>query len=190
MVSGTICHVRAMPAKRSSSGLLAVLLVLPAIVIAGCGGSSTPSTASTASSTTGKSATSTSGSSSAAAATTSVGAVSGLGSVLVDGQGHTLYIFMPDHHIKVTCTGSCAQLWPPDKLSGSQQPTASGAVKSSLLGSDADPEGGRVVTYAGWPLYTYVGDASSGQATGQGLETSGGLWYAISPTGAIVKKTP
>lgn len=177
--------------RRSALGRLAVLAIaaLPVIVtVTGCGGSSTTST--TSSTTSSTPATSSSSSSSASTATVSVGTVSGLGQVLVNGQGHTLYVFMPDHHVKVTCTGSCAQLWPPDKLSGSQQPTGSGAIKSSLLGSDTDPEGGRVVTYAGWPLYTYVGDSSSGQATGQGLETSGGLWYAISPAGVIVKKTP
>lgn len=165
----------------AASAVLAI--ILPAIiVVAGCGGSSTSTSTSTSSASTG--------SSSSTSATVSVGTVSGLGQVLVNGQGHTLYVFIPDHHVRVTCTGSCAQLWPPDKLTGSQKPVASGAVKSSLLSSDTDPEGGRVVTYDGWPLYTYVGDSSSGAATGQALETSGGLWYVISPAGVIVKKTP
>jgi predicted lipoprotein with Yx(FWY)xxD motif len=114
--------------------------------------------------------------------------VSGLGQVLVTGQGHTVYVFLPDNHAKVSCTGSCAQVWPPVKLAAGQMPTASGGAKASLLGSDPDPEGGRVATYGGWPLYTYIGDASPGQATGQGLNSSGGLWYAMAPSGHIVTK--
>jgi len=39
------------------------------------------------------------------------------------------------------------------------------------------------VTYNGWPLYTWTGDAQAGQATGQGIYNLGGLWYVISPDG-------
>jgi hypothetical protein len=57
-------------------------------------------------------------------------------------------------------------------------------VKSSLLGSDPDPAGGRVVTYNGWPLYTYASDIQSGMATGQGLDLSGGKWYVMRTSGS------
>lgn len=110
--------------------------------------------------------------------------------VLVDGQGHTLYIFVPDKHKQVTCLGTCAQIWPPVKLPNAQTPTTSGQAKSSLLGSDPDSEGGRVLTYAGWPLYTYISDSAAGQATGQGIETNGGPWYVLSPSGTVITKTP
>ena len=82
--------------------------------------------------------------------------LSGLGAVLVNAQGRTLYIFEPDNHSKVTCTSACAAVWLPAFLSGGTQPLAAGPVKQSLLASDPDPAGGRVITYAGWPLYTYV----------------------------------
>jgi hypothetical protein len=62
----------------------------------------------------------------------------------------------------------------------------SGQVKGSLVASDANPTGGRVVTYAGWPLYTYVGDTGAGTANGQGLNINGGRWWAISPAGKVV----
>lgn len=110
--------------------------------------------------------------------------------MLVNGEGRTLYVFLPDKHAKVTCVGACAELWPPTKLAAGQKASASGQVKPSLLASDPDPEGGRVVTYAGWPLYTYVSDTAPGQATGQDLETNGGRWYAIAPSGKTVTKTP
>jgi len=114
----------------------------------------------------------------------------GLGTVLVTGQGRTLYLFLPDKHGHVTCVNTCAQVWPPVKLASGQKPVASGRVKPSLLGSDPDPEGGRVLTYAGWPLYTYVGDSTPGSASGQGLNINGGLWYVLSPSGQPTTKTP
>jgi predicted lipoprotein with Yx(FWY)xxD motif len=113
--------------------------------------------------------------------------VKGLGAVLVNAKGRTLYVFLPDKQRHVTCTGSCAQYWPPLKWKGSGKPTAGGSAKSKLLGSDKNPAGGKVVTYNKWPLYTYVGDTAAGRATGQGLNTSGGKWYVIAPSGKLVK---
>jgi predicted lipoprotein with Yx(FWY)xxD motif len=99
-------------------------------------------------------------------------------------------MFVPDQHKKVTCVGSCAIVWPPVKLANGEQAQASGGAKSSLLGSDPDPEGGQVVTYANWPLYTYASDTAPGMATGQALNLNGGLWYVLSPSGEIVRKQP
>ena len=113
--------------------------------------------------------------------------IKGLGVVLVNPKGRTLYVFIPDKHQRVTCTGSCAKFWPPLKWKGSGKPKAGGAARSKLLGLDKDPAGGKVVTYDKWPLYTYVGDTAAGQATGQGLDASGGDWFVISPSGKLVK---
>jgi predicted lipoprotein with Yx(FWY)xxD motif len=108
--------------------------------------------------------------------------------VLVDGEGKTLYIFVPDAHHKVTCQGSCAQIWPPLTLaSGEKRALSSGQTQPRLLGSDQGPEGGMVVTYAGWPLYTYVSDTSPGLASGQAEDLDGGFWYVISPTGKAIR---
>jgi predicted lipoprotein with Yx(FWY)xxD motif len=108
----------------------------------------------------------------------------------VNAEGRTLYIFTPDKHEKVTCVASCAALWPPLKLSSGQKAVAGGEAKSSLLGSDPDPEGGEVATYAGWPLYTYAADSGAGTANGQGLNTNGGVWYVLSPAGKLIEKAP
>ncbi len=113
--------------------------------------------------------------------------IAGLGPVLVNARGRTLYLFVPDKHQKVTCVASCAEVWPPAFLPDRQKPIASGSVKQSLLGSDPDPAGGRVITYAGWPLYTFVSDAVPSEATGQGLDINGGLWYVLSPSGQVIK---
>jgi predicted lipoprotein with Yx(FWY)xxD motif len=113
--------------------------------------------------------------------------VKGLGVVLVNAKGRTLYVFMNDKQRRVTCTGSCANFWPPLKWKGAGKPSAGGSAQTKFLGSDKDPSGGRVVTYNRWPLYTYSGDHSAGQATGEGLDLSGGKWYVMSAKGKIVK---
>ncbi len=113
-----------------------------------------------------------------------------MGTVLVNAQGRTLYIFAPDNAKKVTCTGSCAQIWPPLKAPSGQKASASAGAKSSLISSAPDPSGGRVVTYAGWPLYLYTADQAAGTAHGQALNSSGGLWYAMSPSGTAIKTKP
>jgi predicted lipoprotein with Yx(FWY)xxD motif len=113
--------------------------------------------------------------------------VKGLGVVLVDANGQTLYTFAKDRRRHVTCTGQCASFWPPLKSKGAGKPKAGGAARAKLVGSDANPASGRVVTYNRWPLYTYAGDGASGQANGQAISQSGGKWYVISPTGKVIK---
>jgi predicted lipoprotein with Yx(FWY)xxD motif len=122
--------------------------------------------------------------------TISTRALPKLGTILVDSRGRTLYMFVPDKRRKVTCVRTCAAIWPPVKLPKGAKPLARGKAKASLLGSDANPAGGRVVTYHGWPLYTYVGDARAGVATGQALNLNGGLWYVLAPSGRLIKTKP
>jgi predicted lipoprotein with Yx(FWY)xxD motif len=110
-----------------------------------------------------------------------------LGKVLVNSKGRTLYMFIPDKRSKVTCVATCAAVWPPLKLASGAKAVAVGAAKASLLGSDRDPAGGRVVAYNRWPLYTYVGDRAAGQANGQALNLNGGYWYVLSPAGKVIR---
>lgn len=126
----------------------------------------------------------------AKAATVQTRKVKGLGTVLVNSRGFTLYMFVRDKRKRVTCTHVCAAVWPPLKLKAGKKPTAGGAARKSLLGTDKNPGGGRVVTYARWPLYTYVADTKPGQAKGQALKLNGGLWYVLSPSGKLIKKKP
>lgn len=114
--------------------------------------------------------------------------VSGLGRILVNSRGYTLYMFVPDKREKVTCVKGCAVAWPPLKSPNGAKLVAANGVKASLLGTDPDPAGGRVVTYHGWPLYTYIADRRPGMAKGQALNANGGLWYVLSPSGAVIKK--
>jgi predicted lipoprotein with Yx(FWY)xxD motif len=116
----------------------------------------------------------------------SVGTLPTVGAVLVNAEGHTLYTFAPDQHSKVTCVSSCATLWPPLKLANGETAAGPPQLKASLLSSDPDPEGGHVVTYAGWPLYTYAADSAAGQDNGQALEANGGRWYVVAPSGKVI----
>jgi predicted lipoprotein with Yx(FWY)xxD motif len=116
--------------------------------------------------------------------------VKGLGTILVNNKGFTLYIFKPDKQKRVTCKGSCAAIWPPLRIKAGQKPTAGGLARGRLLGTDKNPSGGLVVTYNHWPLYTYVTDTKPGQTTGQALNNSGGFWYVLSPRGQVITKKP
>ncbi len=98
--------------------------------------------------------------------------------VLADSKGLTLYYFMPDRGGKVTCTGSCASLWPPLMLpTGQSKPTGPTSI-SAKLGTVANPSGGTQVTYNGWPLYTYTKDTEPSDVYGQNV---GGKWFAVTP---------
>jgi predicted lipoprotein with Yx(FWY)xxD motif len=109
-----------------------------------------------------------------------------IGTVIVNGQGRTLYMFAADKHGKSACYGQCAHYWPPLLTSG--KPTAGKGAKASLLGTTRRKDGKLQVTYNGRPLYRYISDATVGQTNGQGLNLSGGLWWAISPNGTLDRK--
>jgi secreted repeat protein with Y-X4-D motif len=95
-------------------------------------------------------------------------------------------MFVPDGARRVTCTGGCAFGWPPLKLHAGETVAAGAGARAGLLGTMPNPGGGRVITYHGWPLYTYLGDASAGHAAGQGKDEDGGYWYVMRPSGQIV----
>ena len=111
-------------------------------------------------------------------------ASSGLGRVLVDGRGHTLYLFASDKHGRSACTGQCAGFWPP--LIG--KPRATTGARASLLGTTRRADGRLQVTYNDHPLYTFVKDTRKGQTNGEEVDAFGAEWYAVSPAGAKVEK--
>jgi predicted lipoprotein with Yx(FWY)xxD motif len=107
--------------------------------------------------------------------------VSGVGTVLTNAQGFTLYHLKTETKANIQCTGSCTGTWPPVLVpAGSMSATAGGGV-SGALSTFTRPDGGTQVTYNGVPLYTYSGDTSAGQANGQGIQ---GVWYAVTASGS------
>ncbi|HEX9099691.1 MAG TPA: hypothetical protein VF956_09425 [Candidatus Dormibacteraeota bacterium] len=153
------------------------LLIAAALLFAACG-SSTSSTASASPST------SPAASPAATGATIAVATNSKLGQILVDGKGMTLYLFVADTGTSSTCYTSCAQIWPPVLTSG--PPQAGAGATASLLGTTTRTDGTTEVTYAGHPLYYFVQDKQPGDATGQGVNGFGGLWWVLTPSGAAM----
>ena len=166
---------------------LAALAVAGALALAGCGGSSTSSSSGAAAAPGygGGTAGASNGSTAASVVSTKT---SSLGTFLVDGQGRTLYLWDADHGPMSTCTAACAQAWPPLTTTGA--PKASGAVKSSLLGTATRADGSREVTYAGHPLYTYAGDTRPGQVTGEGSNSFGAPWWTVTTAGRALQGQP
>jgi predicted lipoprotein with Yx(FWY)xxD motif len=166
---------------------LAALAVAGALVLAACGGSSTSSSSGSGSTPSyGPAKPGTSATSNSPAAASVVGTKTGsLGTFLVDGNGRALYLWDADHGSKSTCSGACAQAWPPVTTTGT--PKASGAVKASLLGTTKRADGSSEVTYAGHPLYTFAGDTQAGQTNGQGSNGFGAPWWVVTPAGKALQ---
>jgi predicted lipoprotein with Yx(FWY)xxD motif len=113
-------------------------------------------------------------------------ASTGLGRILVDSRGHTLYLFGKDRNDKSACAGMCASFWPP--LIAAGKPLASAGATASLLGTTRRADGRMQVTYNRHPLYTFVKDTKKGQTNGEGLSAFGAGWNAISPAGTKVER--
>jgi predicted lipoprotein with Yx(FWY)xxD motif len=103
------------------------------------------------------------------------------GTVLANAQGQTIYWFAIDTATKSNCSGSCATYWPP--VIGTPA-AAAGQTLPQGFGTITRSDGSKQATYNGHPLYTYAGDSAPGQVNGNGKNLSGGLWWAMTPSGA------
>jgi len=141
-----------------------------AVLITACGSSST---------TTGSGAAAPASSGPAASSSTALktGKIGGA-VVLTNAKGFTLYWFAPDTSTKSKCYGSCATYWPPVK-----GPATAGAGVTGKLGTITRSGGSMQATYNGHPLYTYAADSAPGQAKGNGLNLSGGVWHEVTVSG-------
>ena len=108
------------------------------------------------------------------------------GRVLVDGQGHTLYLFEKDEGRESYCSGACAAVWPP--LETSSRPRGTSGVDTGALGTTKRDDGDVQVTYHGHPLYYYAADASTpGKTKGEDTDQFGASWYIVGPGGKPVE---
>jgi predicted lipoprotein with Yx(FWY)xxD motif len=114
-------------------------------------------------------------------ATVGTANVGSLGKILVDSQGHTLYLFRKDAGTKSACFGACASAWPPLRATG--KPTVGSGATASMIATTPRSDGKPQVTYNGHPLYLYAADQKAGDATGQGLSAFGAAWFTLSPAG-------
>ena len=147
------------------------------LAVAACG-SSTPSSSSSGSS--GASGSSSSASAPGAGSTANSVKTTKIGgaTVLTNAKGFTLYSFAPDTMTKSNCNAACAKYWPPQK-----GPVTETGIMGKF-GTIKRSDGSTQATYNGHPLYTYVGDSAPGQAKGNGLTLSGGLWKEIVVSGS------
>ncbi len=158
------------------------VLVIPALLLAACGSSTSPGSASgngssmsakpSTSGMTGKSKSGSSGMMSSSTATL-MKVKTSIGPVLADSKGFTLYWYAKDTRMTSACTGGCATAWPP--VIG--KPAAAMGVRlTGKLGTITRAGGMVQATYKGHPLYTYAGDTAPGQVKGNGL---GGVWHVL-----------
>jgi predicted lipoprotein with Yx(FWY)xxD motif len=180
--------------KRSYLAVCALALVA-AMVIAGCGSSSSSSSTTTeanepAAAETEAPKEEAPAKEEAAAAEpegeatpVALGEAAGVGKVLVDSEGMTLYYFQKDQKGsgKSKCEGACAEAWPPLTTEG--EPEAMSGVKAAMLGTIKRSDGTTQVTYAGWPLYTFVEDQKPGEDNGTDSKAFGASWYPLHSNG-------
>jgi predicted lipoprotein with Yx(FWY)xxD motif len=177
------CRVQVGPRRKAA--VLAVGALAAATTLAACGSSSSQTTTSQQNA---------SASSSAATSATSfsTASVSGLGSVVVDGNGRAVYILTSGGHTDLPCTDAsgCTKVWPdlplPDSVTAAKAGTG---IQASLLGTEKLRDGETYPTYNGWLMYEYAADSGPGQANGQGIQSFGGTWYVLSPSGNPITAT-
>jgi predicted lipoprotein with Yx(FWY)xxD motif len=158
-----------------------VLAAAAVVGLAACGSSSSnpPTAAST------PKATSTANSSTATDMATGIKTMSVGGRVvLTDSAGFVLYWFALDTSTTSKCYSTCAANWPP--VIGTPS-LASGVSLSGKLGTIKRSDGQLQATYLGHPLYTFKADTSAGQDSGNALDAAGGLWWAMTASGAKIK---
>jgi predicted lipoprotein with Yx(FWY)xxD motif len=109
---------------------------------------------------------------------------SSFGRILFDGRGYVLYGFTRDPRGKSACSGACARAWPP--LIVRARPRAGAGVAAGRLGTTKRADGSLQGTYAGRPLYYYVGDRKPGQILCQNVTEFGGVWRVVRPSGRLV----
>jgi predicted lipoprotein with Yx(FWY)xxD motif len=148
----------------------AAAIPLAALAIAGCGGDDDQATAASPPKTAG-----------GAPATIGVAKAASLGSILVDSQGRTVYLFAKDTGSTSTCSGQCAVDWPPVTATG--KPKVGSGVTARKVGTTSRSDGKTQVTYNGHPLYLFTGDSGAGDTNGQGISAFGARWYVLSPAG-------
>jgi len=164
--------------------ILAALALIGVLAMAGCGSSNSSSSSSSGGAyggseeTTSKPAAQTA---SSEGAPITVGTAKGVGKVLVDSNGMTLYYFQKDQNGESTCYGPCEKGWPPLTTEGA--PQAGEGAMASKLGTTKRKDGTVQVTYNKWPLYTFVEDKKPGEDNGTDSKAFGASWYPLHPNG-------
>ncbi|ORA50975.1 hypothetical protein BST21_02145 [Mycolicibacterium celeriflavum] len=105
----------------------------------------------------------------------------GLGEIIVDSSGRTLYAFSADSANEPTCYGECADTWLP--VLSDSDPAGGTGINVAAARTVPRRDGGDQVTYKEIPLYRYAGDKTDRDAKGQGLDMFGGEWHVLTKNG-------
>jgi predicted lipoprotein with Yx(FWY)xxD motif len=155
----------------------AAAVALVAVAVASCGGNNDHPAAAAAPPKTG------------AGGPATIGVANGgLGRILVDSRGRSVYLFEQDSGPKSTCFGQCASAWPPVRAGG--KPTVGKGLSAAKVATTPRSDGKPQVTYNGHPLYRFEGDQTPGDTTGQGLTAFGAQWFVVSPAGDQITQQP
>jgi predicted lipoprotein with Yx(FWY)xxD motif len=109
-------------------------------------------------------------------------ATTGLGEILVGEDGLTLYGFTNDTNGTSTCTGTCADAWPPVLVSADWE--VGPGLDSGIFSTIRREDGSEQLMAGKWPLYYYSGDSVQGDLLGQG---SGEVWYVVGLDATLIK---
>ena len=102
-----------------------------------------------------------------------------IGQQIIVDSGKTVYLYEPDGTSGTSqVPAGIKALWP--AVPATVAPTVGSGLDSSKVGTQAQPDGTKQVTYNGHLLYTFQNDSAPGDAKGQGL---GGVWFTLSPAG-------
>lgn len=126
------------------------------------------------------------GDSPATAAASLKTADSGLGQIVVDGKGMSVYYFDQDvpNSGESSCTGDCLVAWPP-VIVDSETPTLDGVTGD--VATIETPDGELQATIDGLPIYYYVEDKEAGDIKGQAV---GDVWWLVAPNGDRITEMP
>lgn len=179
-----------LPAGRRTRPFLAAAVgLVGATLLAACSSNGSTNSGSGSGSGGGTTTSSTAATTDASVYTIDTRNISGVGTVLVNGKGRTLYVLSNEAGGKIVCVAStgCTSVWPPAELaSGVASPVAGNGVDTTKLTAEHTSDGHVYGAYAGYALYTYSGDTGPNSTNGIGIQSFGGTWYAISPSGSLV----
>ncbi len=102
-----------------------------------------------------------------------------LGSILVNPDGLTLYVFTADSDGESACNDQCALTWPPVVADTPISTDLDGAMFGSIDRTD----GIQQLTVNGMPLYLFASDSAPGDVNGQGVND---VWFVVDADGNML----
>jgi predicted lipoprotein with Yx(FWY)xxD motif len=100
--------------------------------------------------------------------------------IVVNSSGRSLYTLSPEttHHL-LCKSRECLRFWPPLTVPSRTTKLRESSGVHGRLGLLRRSNGVLQVTLRGVPLYRYSGDHAAGDASGEGVESFGGTWHAV-----------